>query len=58
MYEGVRFGGSPYFYNWYRWGYGWGFERTYQALTTEETALADLMMQEYEQGNSGFQCAI
>lgn len=58
MYEGVRFGGSPYFYNWYRWGYGWGFERTYQALTTEETALAHLMMQEYEQGNSGFQCAI
>ena len=22
MYEGVRFGGSPYFLNWYRWGYG------------------------------------
>lgn len=22
MYEGVRAGGSPYFYNWYHWEYG------------------------------------
>jgi len=36
MYEGVRFGGSPYFYNWYRWGYGWSYDRKYQALTEQE----------------------
>jgi hypothetical protein len=36
----VRFGGSPYFYNWYRWGYGWSYLRNdrgkYQALTEDE----------------------
>lgn len=36
MFTGVRFGGSPYFYNWYRWGYGWSDGRNYQALTREE----------------------
>ena len=40
MYEGVRFGGSPYFLNWYRWGYGWPYDRKYQALTADEAALA------------------
>ena len=25
MHDGVRLGGSPYFYNWYRWGYGWDY---------------------------------
>jgi hypothetical protein len=36
MYLGVRFGGSPYFYNWYRWGYGWGYERKYAPLSEAE----------------------
>lgn len=36
MYEGVRLGGSPYFYNWYRWGYGWSYERKYKALNDTE----------------------
>lgn len=36
MYEGVRVGGSPYFYNGYRWGYGWPFARKYQALSPVE----------------------
>lgn len=49
MYEGVRVGGSPYFYNWYRWGYGWDFERKYQPLTTEEADLADKLAQAYLQ---------
>lgn len=40
MYLGVRMGGSPYFKNWYRWGYGWNYERKYQALTEKEKALA------------------
>lgn len=41
MYQGVRFGGSPYFYNWYRWGYGWNYERKYRALTEAEQAMVD-----------------
>jgi hypothetical protein len=47
MYEGVRLGGSPYFYNWYRWGYGWSFERKYQALTREEIEAADKLVEKY-----------
>lgn len=47
MYEGVRVGGSPYFYNWYRWGYGWSYDRKYQALTPEERLQADELVEEY-----------
>ena len=47
MYEGVRFGGSPYFYNWYRWGYGWSHDRKYRALTSEERQHADKLVEEY-----------
>lgn len=47
MYEGVRAGGSPYFYNWYRWGYGWGYDRKYQSLTSDERTLADRLLEEY-----------
>lgn len=58
MYEGVRFGGSPYFYNWYHWGYGWGFERSYQALTEEEITLADVMLEEFFEEGTGGVCRI
>ena len=47
MYEGVRFGGSPYFYNWYRWGYGWEFDRKYQPLSSAEIEVADARLAEY-----------
>ena len=47
MYEGVRLGGSPYFYNWYRWGYGWSYERKYQALTEHEYKQVEQLLQEY-----------
>jgi hypothetical protein len=47
MYNGVRAGGSPYFYNWYRWGYGYGYERKYQESTPEEIARADVLLAEY-----------
>ena len=47
MYEGVRFGGSPYFYNWYRWGYGWPYERKYQPLDEEEAALARRLLDDF-----------
>ena len=36
MFLGVRLGGSPYFYTWYRWGYGWGYDRLYEPLTDKE----------------------
>ena len=57
MYDGVRFGGSPYFYNWYRWGYGWGYDRKYQALTPEEKEQADRFQMEYFAGNPKPVCA-
>ena len=47
MYQGVRFGGSPYFYNWYRWGYGWSFDRKYQQLLPEELERAEQLLQDY-----------
>lgn len=47
MYLGVRMGGSPYFKNWYRWGYGWNYARKYGALTDEEAALADRKLDEF-----------
>lgn len=47
MFIGVRMGGSPYFKNWYRWGYGWSYERKYGALSAEEHARAEQMLNEY-----------
>lgn len=38
MLTGVRFGGSPYFPTSYRWGYGWPYQRGYQALGENERA--------------------
>ena len=49
MFEGVRLGGSPYFYSWYRWGYGWSFDRKYQALTSDEISIADGMLDQHTQ---------
>ena len=47
MYEGVRFGGSPYFYNWYRWGYGWSYDRKYQILTHYEQKQVQKLLTDY-----------
>lgn len=47
MYRGVRAGGSPYFYTWYRWGYGWSYDRKYQALTQNESRTADQLLAKY-----------
>lgn len=47
MYIGVRAGGSPYFYNWYRWGYGWPYARGYQALSRAETRDAERLLAIY-----------
>ena len=51
MHEGVRFGGSPYFYNWYRWGYGWSYERKYQELTASERKQVQLLLAKYYSSN-------
>jgi hypothetical protein len=56
MYEGVRAGGSPYFYNWYRWGYGWDYERKYQALTAAEDKRAGVLLQDYMSTNATNYC--
>jgi hypothetical protein len=56
MYAGVRLGGSPYFYNWYRWGYGWDYDRKYQPLTDSERRLADTKLKEYFASNPQHPC--
>jgi len=58
MYEGVRIGGSPYLYNWYRWGYGWGYERKYQMLTPAEVKTADGLLEKYFATNEVPACPI
>ena len=56
MYTGVRLGGSPYFYNWYRWGYGWGFERKYQELSPKEVEIAGAKLRQYLALNEEHPC--
>jgi hypothetical protein len=51
MFKGVRFGGHPWFSNWYRWGYGWNDGRNYQALTLEEERMVSEKLVEYYQSN-------
>lgn len=47
MYSGVRIGGSPYFYNWYRWGYGWDYKRKYKALSDKEKEQVAAKLEKY-----------
>lgn len=56
MFEGVRLGGSPYFYNWYRWGYGWNYDRKYQALSQKELERANQLLDEYFSTNTPIVC--
>ncbi|NBB78451.1 MAG: hypothetical protein GVY36_03270 [Verrucomicrobia bacterium] len=56
MFNGVRFGGSPYFHNWYRWGYGWSDGRTYQALTLEEERLVTEKLIDYYRSDPPSPC--
>ena len=51
IYQGVRFGGSPYFFNWYRWGYGWSYERKYEPLTNDEKRIAREKLEKYFSDN-------
>ena len=60
IYEGVRVGGSPYFYNWYRWGYGWSYLRNdrgkYQALTEDELQQVKRLTEQYLTRNQSNYC--
>jgi hypothetical protein len=56
MFAGVRAGGSPWFYNWYRWGYGWSYERKYQALTLEEQRMVSDLLVDYFKKAEGLPC--
>ncbi|MDH5545160.1 MAG: FAD-binding oxidoreductase [Gammaproteobacteria bacterium] len=56
MYQGVRFGGSPYFPNWYRWGYGWQYGRGYAPLTDEERLQVTRRMAAYYKNPPAKQC--
>ena len=56
IYQGVRLGGSPYFYNWYRWGYGWDYERKYKKLTDDEKKQVEIKLKKYYSGNHKHPC--
>ena len=56
MYLGVRMGGSPYFKNWYRWGYGWSDGRKYQALTLKEQRMVTEKLVSYYKSNPSSPC--
>lgn len=36
MHFGVKVGGSPVYPTWYRWGYGWPYNRGYKPLSDKE----------------------
>lgn len=57
MYIGVRLGGSPYFKNWYRWGYGWSYQRKYQALSETEQVEASEKLAAYFASEPKSPCA-
>ena len=53
MFEGVRVGGSPYLYTWFRWGYGWKYGRWYTPLSESEQVEVDRRVTKFvEQENT------
>ncbi len=56
MYAGVRAGGGPYYFTPYRWGYGWHFGRSYEALSPEEEATASSLARAYLAKNPSLAC--
>jgi hypothetical protein len=48
IYNGVRFGGSPIFPNWYRWGYGWPWGRGYFELSQQELEQVAHQLEQYQ----------
>lgn len=47
MFRGVRFGGSAYFPNWYRWGYGWAYSRKYKPLSEDEKIIVKELLKAF-----------
>jgi hypothetical protein len=58
MYDGVHLGGSPYFLNWYRWGYGWSYERKYSPLSSAEIEQVRKRWSEFLQQQQSFTCPV
>jgi hypothetical protein len=56
MFEGVRMGGSPYFNTWYRWGYGWSFDRKYGPLSETEQKVAEEKLEAFFEENPEGPC--
>lgn len=56
MYEGVRFGGSPVFPTWYRWGYGWQYGRGYKPLTEGEQQQVRIKLENYNKTHPAGYC--
>ena len=57
MYLGVRAGGHPAFPTWYRWGYGWPYERGYKPLSDAEKERVRERSDEYWQKHPAGYCA-
>lgn len=56
MYQGVRFGGLPYFPAWYRWGYGWPYGRGFKALNEEENTQVEHLLKQHRQNTPVNRC--
>lgn len=56
MYYGVSLGGSPIFFTWYRWGYGWRYGRGYQSLNQYEKQMVFEKLQQYQLSMSHSSC--
>ena len=54
MHWGVRIGGEPFYPTWYRWGYGWPYNRGYAPLTKEEEQQVKFRMIELRSLIDGF----
>ena len=49
MHLGVNLGGSPYFPTWYRWGYGWPYNRGFKVLSPQDMQQVKLRLQQLQQ---------
>ncbi|NNL56738.1 MAG: hypothetical protein HKO71_03225 [Pseudomonadales bacterium] len=47
LYQDLRSGGSAYFFDGYRWAYGWSDERQYRALEQHELLIANRLLLDY-----------
>jgi len=57
MYLGVRSGGHPAYFTWYRWAYGWPYGRGYKAMNFEEQEAGRAKLMDYEKHHPGEYCS-